>query len=311
MATDFESWHIPRVDPDALSRSLLEAPPQLEPDVPRRRWAYGAVGLFIASLFIAYHSAVLLVWNTPSGGLGKRFHSSILRSLYGHRYFTATNNTQSWSMFAPNPNRTNVFIRVLVEDKEGKTWDMGHDIWEVDRFPYFFYDRMGKVNRRIDGKKGYQKSYGGWMCRYWALTHDGELPEAVQFVKRWTKIPRPHEIKPGKAHPAKDDPSDWGYDPWKLNSRQKEQERIVCAKEVNAQLPNEQRARHELALLDDDGFKPVRVRTWWDRKVAEERREEAKARAAERAEQLTQAGEGSKRIDDRRMPPSQSAKPRG
>ena len=61
--------------------------------------------------------------------------------------------------FAPNPNRTNVFIRVLVEDEQGEIWDMKHDMYREDRYPYFFYARQGKINRRIDDKKGYQRDY--------------------------------------------------------------------------------------------------------------------------------------------------------
>ena len=268
----------------ALSARLLHG--EAEPDAAElpRRWSYGLIGMFLASLFIAYHMIVLLTWNTPSNGFGKRMHSQIIKSTHGRRYFTATSNTQSWSMFAPNPNRTNVFIRVLVEDQEVEWWDMGHDIWEVDRFPYWFYDRMGKVNRRIDGKKGYQKAYGAWMCRQWALTHDGEMPQRVKFVKRWTRVPKPNElIKKGL------ETGTWGYDPWKLKSKQKEQEVIKCESTVHAQLTNEIRARNGLPLLDDDGFKPIKIRTWYDRKLAEEkkaqREAERDAREAERAKQ--------------------------
>lgn len=298
MAWRLDAWQTPPVSeskaPAAsrrtaveLSRALLESPPTPPADQPKRRWAYGVVGLVLASAFIAYHTIVLLTWNTPSGGLGKKFHSTVIAKTFGRRYFTATSNTQSWSMFAPNPNRTNVFIRVLVEDQDGEIWDMGHDIWEVDRFPYLWYDRMGKVNRRIDGKKGYQKSYGAWICRQWAMEHDGEMPVAVKFVKRWTKIPRPEEvIKRSLAT------GNWGYNPWKLKNRQKEQERVVCKKTVNAQLTNEMRARHGLAQVDDDGFKPVRIRTWWDKQQAEKRREEAKKKAAERSARLTERPPG-------------------
>ena len=251
------------------SRRLLHGPQELEPTARPDGWSYPLIGMFVVSLFIAYHMAVLLTWNTPSNGFAKQMHRQVLQSTHGRRYFTAISSTQSWSMFAPNPNRTNVFIRVLVEDQEGEWWDMGHDIWKVDRFPYVFYDRMGKVNRRIDGKKGYQKAYGAWMCRQWGLTHEGVLPTRVKFVKRWTRIPKPDTLVRKALETG-----EWGYEPWKLKSRQKEQEVIDCNKTVHAQLDNEMRARHGLAQLDDDGFKPLRVRTWWDRKRATEAKEE-------------------------------------
>ena len=259
--------------PEALSARLLESAQELPPEVPRRRWAYPAWGIALVSLFIAYHTTVLLVWNTPSGGLGNRYHQTMLKALDGRGYFTATSNTQSWSMFAPNPNRTNVFIRVLVKDQEDEIWDLGHDIWEVDRFPYWFYDRMGKVNRRIDGKKGYQMSYGAWMCREWARNHGGELPKSVQFIKRWTRIPTPKQVI---GHALKT--GEWGYDPWKMEAKQKEQETVVCRTTIHAQLPNHLRERYGLEPLDDDGFRPLRIRTWWDKAESERKRDEAKAK---------------------------------
>jgi hypothetical protein len=231
----------------------------------KRTWAYPLVGMVFVSVFIAYHMVVLLTWNTPSKGIGKKFHSTLISKTYGRRYFSATSNTQSWSMFAPNPNRTNVFIRVLVTDADGQEWDMGHDIWQKDRHPYWFYDRMGKINRRIDGKKGYQRVYGAWMCREWAETHGGEIPEKVRFVKRWTRIPHPAKVLATGR---------WGYNPWELPDRQKEQETIRCKSVVNGQLSNEHRARHGLPPLEDDGFKPVKIRTWKDQQEAKARRDQ-------------------------------------
>jgi hypothetical protein len=265
----------------ALSARLLRGDAEPDPAELPRRWSYGLVGMFIVSMFIAYHMSVLLTWNTPSNGFAKRMHSQIVKSTYARRYFTATSNTQSWSMFAPNPNRTNVFIRVLIEDGDGEWWDMGHDIWKVDRFPYMFYDRMGKVNRRIDGKKGYQKAYAAWMCRQWGLAHDGEIPQRVKFVKRWTRVPKPGGlVKKGKESGV------WGYNPWKLRSKQKEQEVIKCAQTVHAQLDNEMRARHDLPLLDDDGFKSLKIRTWYDKQLAEAAKAKREAERAAKGEPL-------------------------
>jgi hypothetical protein len=123
---------------------------------------------------------------------------------------------------------------------------------------------MGKVNRRIDGKSGYQKAYGAWMCRQWATQHNGVAPKRVKFDKRWTRLPKPDAlIKQGLETGV------WGYDPWELESRQKQQKVVDCEKTVHAQLNNELRARHSLPQLDDDGFQSLRVRTWWDKREAE------------------------------------------
>lgn len=261
----------------SLARGLLEggeASADVQPASKLGRYARIAV-MVISSLFIAYHIAVLMTWNTPSKGLAKRFHKSMLDKTEGRAYFTGTSNTQSWSMFAPNPNRTNVFIRVLVTDAEGDTYDLKHDIWEVDRHPYWFYDRMGKINRRIDGKKTYQRIYGAWVCREWEKEH-GELPKHVQFVKRYTKIPPPqHAAKMG-----------WGYNPWELKAQQKEQEKVDCKSTVHAQLPDHIRARHGMEPAEEGHFRDVRIATWWTKLEQERRREERKLEREARMKQL-------------------------
>ena len=58
-------------------------------------------------------------------------------------------NTQSWAMFAPNPHRSNVFMKVMVKDEAGEIWDLKHDIYGKREYPYLWYDRMGKINRRL------------------------------------------------------------------------------------------------------------------------------------------------------------------
>jgi hypothetical protein len=257
---------------DALRAGLLEAEVDSADEVPRtkggRRWR--AALTIVASVFLSYHLLVLLTWNTPSKGLSKKFHTTMLDKTKGRPYFRGTSNTQSWSMFAPNPNRTNVFIRVLVTDLNDDTYDLKHDIYKVDRYPYWFYDRMGKINRRIDGKKSYQRVYGAWVCREWEREH-GELPKHVQFVKRWTKIPTPQEARR----------MGWGYDPWELPAKQKEQEKIDCAKTVHAQLPPRLRERYGMEPAPEDHFRDVRIATWFSKAEQERKREE---RAREREE---------------------------
>lgn len=115
------------------------------------------------------------------------------------------------------------------------------------------------------------------------LNHGGELPQRVKFVKRWTRIPKPETlIKKGLETGV------WGYEPWAIKSRQKEQEVIQCDKTPHAQLDNEMRARHGLPLLDDDGFKPIRNHTWWSRKLAEEKK--AEREATKDAERVKRSG---------------------
>ncbi len=257
----------------ALHASLLESPQAPSERRPERRWAYPLWGVLVVSLFVAYHVAVLLVWNTPSKGLNKEFHKQTLETIKGNVYFNGTRNNQSWAMFAPNPNRSNTFIRVIVEDQNGEFWDFGQDIWGNDRYPYVFYDRRGKINRRIDGKKHYQRLYGAWVCREWERQHGGEPAKSVSFIKRYTRIPPAHEvIERG------------GWEPWGDHYKQKEQETITCKTTPDAQLTNELRERYGLPPVDEKTIRRTVMRTWYDQKEAERKKVEREQKAAEARE---------------------------
>jgi hypothetical protein len=260
-------------DAAALRSALLEAGDPVADEQPRGplRRRLAAALAFGVSLFAGYHALVLLVWNTPGGGLARQFHTRVLDVAKARPYFNGTSNSQSWAMFAPNPNRTNVFIRVLVTDQAGDTYDLKHDIWQVDRFPYWFYDRIGKINRRIDGKKSYQRIYGAWVCREWEREH-GELPDHVQFVKRWTTVPTPAQA----VHMG------WSYEPWDLPSKQKEQETIDCENTVHAQLPPDLRERYGMEAAPEDHFRGIRIPTWWTKAEQERERAERQRRLEER-----------------------------
>jgi hypothetical protein len=257
-----------------LARSLLAAPPVASERRPNSRWAYPLGGLILVSVFVLWHTSILLVFNTPRKGLAKQFHATFLDKTKGGTYFGGTRMTQSWGMFAPNPNRTNVFIRVFVEDQDGELWDFEQDIWGEDRYPYVWYDRRGKVNRNIDGKRNYQRMYGAWVCREWERTHEGVAPKSVRFVKRWTPVPKPQQIF-----------EQGGWDPWAAPYEQKEQETITCKTVIHGTLPNELRERYGLPLIDEDAeFRPIVGRTWWDKQERErERLEREAAREAARS----------------------------
>ena len=265
----------PPAQAPSLADSLLRAPVKASERRPASPWVYPLWGILFVSAFVLYHASVLVVWNTPGKGLAKEFHASFLKSVKGYEYFRGTRNNQSWAMFAPNPTRANVFIRVYVEDQNGELWDFEQDIWGDDRYPYFFYDRRGKVNRRIDDKKTYQRIYGAWVCREWERLHDGEPAKTVSFVKRWTRVPHSHEVI-----------ANGGWNQWEdAEVKQKEQETITCKTVTHGQLPNELRERYGLPLLEDEDevFKPVKHRTWWTKLERERAREERDAqRAADR-----------------------------
>lgn len=278
-----------------LAATLLHAPIEEEP--AKRRWVYPTWALVLVSLFLLYHATILLVHNLPSKGLSEGVHTWFNKTypigesdetpagaeeptpllkvgIDMRTYMAATGNTQSWAMFAPNPHRSNVFMKVMVEDSDGEVWDMAHDIYGRRSYPYMFYDRMGKINRRIIDQRGYRRHYAAWVCREWERTHEGEAPKEVQFVKMWTRIPPPEKV----IDDAGGNPFRMGYDPMELELFQRNDNSIKCRNTRHAQLPNQLRERYGFPLLEHEEkvFRSVSIRTWWDRKKSAERAEKAK-----------------------------------
>lgn len=273
-----------------LASTLLEAPEAPTPP-PQGLWRVWAVlAMIVGSLLFVYHGSVLIVWNTPRKAVGKTFHNQFMKYTKGRYYFRGTGSQQSWSMFAPNPNRYNNFVRVLVTTESGEMWDMDQDIYGKNRYPYLWYDRMGKINRRINGKAGYQRVYGAWVCRQWER-HHGELPERVTFVRKFYRIPRPWDNthRTGPLHLA--------YWPWEIPTREVVQEEVKCARTEHGQNPERLRERYGLEPAPEGFVKEPRIVTWWDQKErqreAEERKAEAKRRLEERMK-AREAAEGGK-----------------
>lgn len=243
--------------PEGLIKSLLHDPAGPEPVDPRRP-AYGRLGMLVISLFVLYHVVVLLQHTTPSGGLAARFSKALGERLEAGGYMRATSNVQSWSMFAPNPHRSNMFLQVFVELTDGTVIDLEHDMYGRRHYPYLFYDRMGKINRRLMEQERYQRHYAAWVCRDWAMNHGGEMPDRVKFVKMWTKVPHPAKVIPNM-----------GFDPMELKLTKEHLASVECSTTQHAQLPNDIRARRGLPLLPDKAFRDVIVQTWWDKAQVE------------------------------------------
>src|SRR5690606_9715172 len=169
------------VQPEDLADRLLRGP--ASPAPPRApRWGRFAVGAFVA-----YHLLAILLGNLPqreddlvgrvSGALGLR------------RYLDVTASWQRWNMFAPNPVRRNEYMKVVVTDADGRTWDVPDDIRLRRRYPYLAYDRRAKVSRRMMDHPWYQRVYGAWMCREWERTHGGRPARKLQLVWEHSKVP--------------------------------------------------------------------------------------------------------------------------
>lgn len=287
-------------DADDLAAGLLHSPISQD-DEPRRRWAYAPWLRLIVSVFVLYHGVILLVHNLPSKGLARGLQKKInadikiwpradekpradgkkpLRTfgLDADAYWRATGNTQSWAMFAPNPHRSNIFMKVLVKDRDGEIWDLKHDIYGKRSYPYLWYDRMGKINRRIVDQKGYRRYYAAWVCRQWERDHEGEPADEVQFIKMWTRIPSPRQV----FERAKGNIFRMGYDPNDLHLYQREEDTVRCRTTRNAQLPNHLRERYGLEPTDEKRVLETHNRTWWDQQESKAKKEALEAKRAER-----------------------------
>jgi hypothetical protein len=235
----------------ATQARLLAGDADLQGPPPRawRRWLAVPV-----SLFFAYHATTLVVHNLPAKGLTRALHMEANRWLGAGRWFQITGIVQGWGMFAPNPHRSNDYMRVYVVDGDGREVDLQHDVYGRRRGPYLFYDRMAKINRRLVESKGYMQPYAAFVCRLWELEHGGASARQVRLQKMWTLVPPPEKVYRFMY-----------YDPADLFLNRGSPEVYDCATLTGGQLPAQIRARHGFPARDADEVREVPRRTWWDR----------------------------------------------
>ncbi len=229
-------------------------------------WAYGPLGRILIGSLIAWHLGAVATWLMPEKDCLKSFRDPA-RGVFA-KWLTVTQTDQAWGMFAPNPPRSNVFLKVLVTDENGDVWDMRTDVYAAERkpIPWIFNDRMRKMNRRIIGGESgptewYRKWYARYVCREWALDNQGTAPKKVELVRITYKIPSPEQVRK----------NGW-YSPEGLLEREGTEsieytER--CAGAVLGQLPNHVRERYGLDPLPErQPFKPwiKHRRAAWDKK---------------------------------------------
>ena len=259
-----------------------------DPSGPKMPWAYGPAGRFIVSILIAWQIAAVAVWLSPDKDSLSTWRGGARQVFV--KWLTLTQTDQGWGMFAPNPPRTNVFLKVLVTDRRGEVFDLKTDVYAPERkpIPWIWNDRMRKMNRRIIGGESgdtqwYRKWYARYICRQWALEHDGEEPKKVELVKMWYRMPSPEDTY---RH-------GW-YDPEERLARdgaEKLEHTEDCKRAVMGQLPNWIRERHGLPPLDEEAgwvYKPwlKHKKRKWDRKLEQERAEaEGRDPNAEAADQ--------------------------
>jgi hypothetical protein len=232
----------------------------------RPPWAYGPGGRMLVGFVIVYHITAIAFWELPEKDCVSTFR------IKGREAFTTwvltTQTDQQWGMFAPNPPRHNVFMKVVMTDENGETWDMRNDVYAPERkpIPWYWNDRMRKMNRRvIGGESGkgdwYQKWYARWVCREWARTHRGVMPQKVELFKLTYKMPAPETVvKEG-----------WYWPEVLLHDTGKEEREYTekCATAVQGQLPNFIRERHGIPPIDDKVYKPwiKSKKKTWDRRL--------------------------------------------
>lgn len=141
--------------------------------------AYGPAGRLAAGGLLAYHLVALLMWQTPQWrSVPWRDDARALVDPWMELSFTR----QLWSMFAPNGPRRNQTVRTTIVDRAGAVHDLHTELELPDnlRRPYLRHDRWRKIDEAMSG---YRAKLVPWharyLCRQWALDHDGEQPAEV------------------------------------------------------------------------------------------------------------------------------------
>jgi hypothetical protein len=244
------------------------------PSRPRMPWAYGPIGRLLVGGLLAWHIAGVATWLMPDKDCLSTFRPQA-RQVFAF-WLTRTTTDQGWGMFAPNPPRSNVFLKVLVTDADGKVWDLRSDVYAEEQkpIPWIWNTRLRKMNRRIIGGESgpsdwYRKWYARYECRRWARDHGGTAPTKVELVKVWYQIPSPQQVRERGY-----------YLPEELLERQGHESvshTETCARTVMGQLPNYIRERDGLPLLPPGAYKPwiKHKRAKWDKR--QETRREAEA----------------------------------
>jgi hypothetical protein len=229
-------------------------------------WAYGPGGRMLVGFIVVYHITAIAVWELPDKDSVSAFRIKAREAFSA--WVVTTQTDQQWGMFAPNPPRHNVFMKIVLTDDQGETWDMRNDVYAPERrpIPWIWNDRMRKMNRRIIGGESgkgdiYQKWYARYLCREWARTHRGVMPEKVELFKISYKMPGPDTVAR----------QGW-YVPEQLlhdTGREERAHTEKCSTAIQGQLPDSIRARHGLPPLKEGEFKPLSVKRLkgWERRL--------------------------------------------
>ncbi|MCA9708004.1 MAG: hypothetical protein KDK70_19280 [Myxococcales bacterium] len=218
----------------------------------RAPWGYGAFGRLVVGGLIAWQLSAVAAWLLPDKDCLSSFRPTAHKAV--RVWLQRTTTDQGWGMFAPNPPRSNVFLKVLVTDDNDQVWDLKTDVYadEQKPIPWIWNTRLRKMNRRIIGGESgptewYRKWYARYECRQWAREHDGQMPKKIELVKVWYSIPSPEQTRQSGYYVAEDLLERSGHEKVSYTAH--------CAREVQGQLPNFIRERDGLPLLEEGEYK--------------------------------------------------------
>jgi len=164
--------------------------------------AYGAAGRSVALACLLSHALAIGLSLGPNYTIFANWRGPA-RALFG-AWPTVTGTSQSWKMFAPNPPRSNVFMKTVVIGQDGARWNIGNNAYDYRPFPWVWNDRIRKMHRRMVSKgKAYLRNWANFHCREWYL-QTGERAASVEIHKLSTRIPTPEQVATkGYYHPDK------------------------------------------------------------------------------------------------------------
>jgi hypothetical protein len=280
--------------------------------------AYGPAGRALALGAVVFHCTAVGSHLFPSYPVFNKWRSPV-RAPFGS-WLRGTGTSQSWSMFAPNPPRSNTFMKTVVVLENGDRWDLRNNSFHYwlesgppsRPNPWIINDRMRKMQRRMVGKgTWYLKYWADYQCREWALEY-GEKPVRIEILKYWNSIPTPEFVymfQPKKFRGRKNHStgaiSGQPYNPRKLKTHEREVQKHTCRgagelplvmkERYGLPITDEDRERHEREIKQHERKFSSRRDLWekrrdWGRWFTEDpRKARERSRAAERVEGMKEA----------------------
>lgn len=213
-------------------------------EAPHSAASGGAPGLAGGAPFRAlvlglmtWHFSAVALYLFPSSNVFNPWRGAA-RGVFGS-YLSVSGTTQSWNMFAPNPPRSNTFMKTVVVAPDGTRWDIGANSYTYRPFPWIYNDRMRKMHRRMIGKgKSYLRPWSFFVCRNWFIDY-GTPAAKVETWRITTRMPSPEQVAT----------KGW-YRPSDLKATYELLETHTCLK--GGQLPAFMKQRYGISLDEDD-----------------------------------------------------------